>query len=140
LAVKIRLFRMGRKKKPFYRIVVTDSRVRRDGSYIEKVGTYDPLPKPAVVDLDRARILGWLERGAEPTPTVFNLLQSQGIALEWHLVRNKVSEQTRHIELQKWELANRAQVPQAESSVEPTQEEKTPSEPEEAPAAPTEAE
>lgn len=107
MAVRIRLFRMGRKKRPFYRIVVMDSRVRRDGRYLDKVGYYNPITKPATVQIDKEKVLDWLKKGAEPSKTVFNLLQKEGIALEWHLIRNKVSEETRNIELQKWELAKK---------------------------------
>jgi len=107
LAVKIRLQRLGRKKKPFFRIIVIDSRKRRDGRYLEKIGYYDPLTKPATVKIDKEKVLAWLEKGAIPSDTVFNLLQKEGIALEWHLIRNKVGEKSRNIELQKWELAKK---------------------------------
>jgi len=107
LAVKIRLLRMGRKKKPFYRIVVIDSRARRDGRYLEKIGDYNPVSNPAEVNIDKEKVLKWLEKGAEPSKTVFNLLQKEGIALDWHLIRNKASEQVRNVELQKFELAKK---------------------------------
>ena len=105
MAVKIRLLRMGRKKKPFYRIVAIDTKSRRDGRYLDKIGSYDPLTKPATVNIDKEKIFAWLEKGATPSETVFNLLQKEGIALEWHLVRNKLSDQARNIEIQKWELS-----------------------------------
>ncbi|MCK9483270.1 MAG: 30S ribosomal protein S16 [Candidatus Marinimicrobia bacterium] len=107
MAVKIRLLRMGRKKKPFYRIVAIDTKSRRDGRYLDKVGYYDPLTKPATVKIDKEKVLDWLEKGAIPSDTVFNLLQKEGIALEWHLIRNKVSDQARNIEIQKWELSRK---------------------------------
>ncbi|MGC9363409.1 MAG: 30S ribosomal protein S16 [Fidelibacterota bacterium] len=107
MAVRIRLLRTGRKKKPSYRIVVMDSRVRRDGRYLEKVGTYYPLNKPAEVNIDKEKVLKWLEKGAEPSKTVFNLLQKEGIALDWHLIRNKAGEQVRNVEMQKFELAKK---------------------------------
>ncbi|RKY57039.1 MAG: 30S ribosomal protein S16, partial [Candidatus Neomarinimicrobiota bacterium] len=107
MAVRIRLLRMGRKKKPFYRIVVMDSRTRRDGRYIDKVGHYDPLKKPAEVTIDRDKVINWLEKGAEPSKTVFNILQKEGIALDWHLIRNKASEHVRNVEMQKFELAKK---------------------------------
>jgi len=112
VAVKIRLLRLGRKKKPFYRIVAIDSRSRRDGRYLDKLGYYDPLTKPATVQLEKEKIVKWLDQGAVPTETVFNLLQKAGIALEYHLFRNKVSEQTRNIEMQKWEMAKKVHTPQ----------------------------
>ena len=107
MAVRIRLLRMGRKKKPFYRIVVMDSRTRRDGRYIDKVGNYDPLKKPAEVTIDKEKVLKWLKQGAEPSKTVFNILQKEGIALDWHLIRNNASDQVRNVELQKFELAKK---------------------------------
>lgn len=107
MAVKIRLLRMGRKKKPFYRIVAIDTKSRRDGRYLDKIGYYDPLTKPATVNIDKEKILGWLEKGATPSETVFNLLQKEGIALEWHLVRNKISDQAKNVEIQKWELSRK---------------------------------
>ncbi|HPC35716.1 MAG TPA: 30S ribosomal protein S16 [Candidatus Marinimicrobia bacterium] len=106
MAVKIRLQRVGRKKKPFYWIVAMDSKCRRDGRYLDKLGYYDPLTKPATIKIEKEKILSWLEKGAIPSDTVFNLLQKEGIALEWHLIRNNVSEQARNIEIQKWQLAH----------------------------------
>jgi len=107
LAVKIRLLRMGRKKSPFYRIVVMDSRSRRDGRYLEKIGHYNPVSKPTEVIIDKEKVLKWLEKGAEPTKTVFNLLQKEGIALDWHLTKSNASEQVRNVEMQKFELAKK---------------------------------
>lgn len=77
--VKIRLKRMGAKKTPFYRIVVADSRSRRDGRDIEIVGTYDPKTNPATVVLKEDAILNWLANGAAPTDTVRNILSANGI-------------------------------------------------------------
>ena len=77
--VKIRLTRMGAHKRPFYRFVVTDSRVRRDGPFIEILGTYDPLKEPSEVkvDLEKARL--WLQKGAQPTDTARKLMQRAGL-------------------------------------------------------------
>ena len=79
MAVKIRLNRMGAKKNPFYRIVVADSRAPRDGRFIEILGNYDPSKQPAVVNLDEAKVLDWMNKGAQPTDTVKNLFSKQGI-------------------------------------------------------------
>ncbi len=79
MAVKIRLTRMGDKKSPFYRIVVTDSRKARDGAYIEKLGTFNPLTDPAEVTLDNERTKQWLANGAQPTETARTLLVRQGL-------------------------------------------------------------
>jgi len=75
MAVKIRLARFGSKKRPFYRIVVSDSRSPRDGRFIEKVGTYDPLQDPPDVRVDEERLKFWLVRGAQLTDTVKSLLR-----------------------------------------------------------------
>ena len=79
MAVKIRLNRMGAKKKPFYRIVVADSRAPRDGRFIEILGNYDPVKKDAPVNIDEAKVLDWMNKGAQPTDTVRSILKKQGI-------------------------------------------------------------
>ncbi len=79
MAVHLRLTRMGRHKRPFYRVVAVDSRSRRDGKYIEIVGTYDPLQEPAVTNLKPDRVLDWLQKGAQPSVTVRTLLRRSGI-------------------------------------------------------------
>ena len=70
MAVKIRLQRHGSKKRPFYFIVVADARAPRDGKFIQKIGTYNPLTVPATIQLDRQKALEWLHKGAQPTDTV----------------------------------------------------------------------
>jgi small subunit ribosomal protein S16 len=82
LAVKFRLTRFGSKKKPFYRIVVADERSPRDGRFIEKVGSYDPLKDPAQVILDKEKIQAWYEKGVRPTKTVENLFKKEGVLKE----------------------------------------------------------
>ena len=77
--VKLRLKRMGAKKSPFYRIVVADSRDRRDGREIEVIGNYDPRKNPAVVNIDEEKTLKWLNNGALPSDTVRNILSKEGI-------------------------------------------------------------
>ncbi len=77
--VKIRLTRMGDKKSPFYRIVVADSRKSRDGEYIAKLGTFNPLTEPAQIVLDEELTKQWLANGAQPTETARTLLVSKGI-------------------------------------------------------------
>ena len=79
MAVKIRLKRMGRKKKPFYRVVVADSRAPRDGRFIEEIGTYDPLKDPVEINIDPEKAKKWLGNGAQPTDTVKSLLKKSGI-------------------------------------------------------------
>ncbi len=82
MKVKIRLSRQGRKKSPFYRIVVADSSSPRDGRFIEVVGTYDPLQDPAVVTLKEDRIKEWMSKGALPTDTVRSLFKKAGLKPE----------------------------------------------------------
>lgn len=79
MAVKIRLKRMGKKRNPFYRIVVADSRSPRDGKFIEEVGTYDPNQDPSVFNVNEEAVKKWLSNGAQPTETVGKLLKIAGI-------------------------------------------------------------
>ncbi len=79
MAVKLRLKRMGSKQKPFYRIVAADARSPRDGRFIETVGTYNPVRKPAEVSVDEEKALKWLNNGAIPTDTVRSILSKEGI-------------------------------------------------------------
>ena len=84
MAVKIRLTRMGSKKKPFYRINVADSRSPRDGRFIETVGTYNPLVAENQVTLKEDRILDWLSKGAQPSDTVRNIFSKAGVMKKFH--------------------------------------------------------
>ena len=77
--VKIRLMRMGATKRPFYRVVVADSRSPRDGRFIENIGKYHPLDDPSIIEIDEDRALYWLGRGAQPTEQVQALLKVRGI-------------------------------------------------------------
>lgn len=89
MAVKLRLKRMGSKQKPFYRVVVADSRSPRDGRFIETVGTYDPVKKEESIMIDEEKALKWLNNGAQPTDTVKNLLTKKGI---WAKYKNTKKE------------------------------------------------
>ncbi len=84
MAVKLRLKRMGAKKRPFYRIVAADSRSPRDGKFIENVGTYNPVLEPAEIKINEEAALRWLTNGAIPTDTVRGLLKKQGILEKFH--------------------------------------------------------
>ena len=86
MATKIRLARHGRKGRPFYHVVIADSRAPRDGKFIEKVGTYDPNTNPATIDLKFDRALYWLQTGAEPTDTAKRILSYKGVLLKKHLL------------------------------------------------------
>ncbi len=87
MAVKLRLKRMGAKKRPFYRIVAADSRSPRDGRFIEVVGTYNPITEPAEVKVNEELALKWLKNGAIPTDTVRDLLRKQGVMEKFHNIR-----------------------------------------------------
>lgn len=84
MSVKIRMRRMGSKRKPFYRIVVADSRMPRDGRFIEEVGYYNPLTNPDEVNLEEDKIFEWLEKGAQPSDTVRSLLSKAGLMTRYH--------------------------------------------------------
>ena len=77
--VKIRLRRMGRKKRPFYRVIVADSRSPRDGRFIEEIGYYDPMKEPSEIKIDAEKAKKWLDNGAAPTETVRALLKKAGV-------------------------------------------------------------
>jgi len=79
MATRIRLKRMGAKKKPFYRVVVADARSPRDGRFIEEIGYYDPSTEPATIKIDEEKAIKWLTNGAKPSDTAKSLLQKQGI-------------------------------------------------------------
>ena len=79
--VKIRLKRMGAHKRPFYRVVVADSRTPREGRFIEEIGTYNPLKDPAEIKIDAEKAQKWISNGAQPTDTVRALLKKSGVEL-----------------------------------------------------------
>ena len=87
MAVKMRLQRHGSKKRPFYFIVVADSRSPRDGKFIQKLGSYNPLTVPATIQVDRQKALEWLHKGAQPTDTVRRILSFKGVLYLKHLLR-----------------------------------------------------
>ena len=87
MPVKIRLQRKGRKKRPFYHIVVADIRAPRDGKYIERIGMYNPMTKPATIDIDRDKAYDWLMKGAQPTDTARAILKFKGVYYKKHLQR-----------------------------------------------------
>ena len=114
MAVKIRLQRHGSKKRPFYFIVVADARSPRDGKFIQKVGTYNPLTVPASIQLDRQRALDWLNKGAQPTDTVRRILSFKGVLYLKHLLRGVklglFDEATAMAKFQVWHNEHEAQI------------------------------
>lgn len=87
MAVKIRLSRKGTKKRPYYHIVIADSRSARDGKYIEQIGHYNPTHVPADIDVNSEKALAWLAKGAQPTDTVRKILSYKGVMFKKHLMR-----------------------------------------------------
>ena len=108
MAVKIRLQRHGSKKRPFYFIVIADARAPRDGKFIQKIGTYNPLTVPATVQIDRQKSLDWLHQGAQPTDTVRRILSFKGVLYLKHLLRGVTlglfDEATAMEKFQAWHL------------------------------------
>lgn len=86
--VKLRLKRMGSKRKPFYRIVAADSRAPRDGRFIETIGTYNPTTEPASISLNEELAIKWIKQGAQPSDTVRNILSKEGILKRLHEEKN----------------------------------------------------
>ncbi len=86
MPVKIRLTRQGRKKKPYYHIVVADSRAPRDGRFIEQIGLYDPSTNPATINLNFDKAIDWLQKGAQPTDTCRAILSYKGVMMKKHLL------------------------------------------------------
>ena len=87
MAVRMRLQRFGKKGRPFYHIVVADGRAPRDGRFIEKIGTYNPIADPAQVVLSMDKALQWLQNGAQPSDTVRSLLSREGVMMKHHLLK-----------------------------------------------------
>jgi small subunit ribosomal protein S16 len=104
LAVKLRLRRLGRKKRPFYRIIATDTRAPRDGRFIEEIGYYNPLTHPETVSVLEERALYWLGVGATPSKTVKNILSRQGIILKFDLKKQGMTQEKITEEFRKWEV------------------------------------
>jgi len=104
LATKIRLKRIGRRNRPFYRMVVMDSRNRRDGAAIEELGWYNPIDLEHSFNLKGERVIHWLSEGAIPTEAAHKLLRRAGIAHQWHLISQGLDEAQIEKEMKKWEM------------------------------------
>ena len=104
MATKIRLKRIGRRNRPFYRMVVMDSRSRRDGAAIEELGWYNPIDVEHSFSLDEERIIHWLKDGAQTTDAAHKLLRRAGIAHKWHLINQGLDDSQLEVEMQKWKL------------------------------------
>ena len=104
MATKIRLKRIGRRNRPFYRMVAMDSRNRRDGAAIEELGWYNPIDSNHSYDLKDERILHWLGEGAQPTDAAKKLLRRAGLSHRWHLMQQGMEGSDLEKEMKKWEL------------------------------------
>ena len=104
MATKIRLKRIGRRNRPFYRLIVIDSRKKRDGAAIEQIGWYNPIDPNNSYEINDERILHWLGEGAIPSNAVKKIMRREGLALRWHLMQEGVDEKEIEKELKKWEL------------------------------------
>ena len=102
MAVKLRLLRMGKKRQPIYKVVAADVRSPRDGKIIETVGSYNPKTDPATIELNEERALYWLNCGAQPTTTVKNLLNKEGILLKRELQKKGASESEIASKMDEW--------------------------------------
>jgi small subunit ribosomal protein S16 len=118
--VKMRLQRHGSKKRPFYFIVVADARSPRDGKFIQKLGTYNPLTVPATIQVDRQKALDWLQKGAQPTDTVRRILSFKGVLFLKHLLRGVsmglFDEATAMEKFTKWMSEHESKVNQRQSA------------------------
>src|SRR5262245_58051227 len=112
--VKIRLARRGRKKLALYDVVVADARAPRDGRFIEKIGTYNPLTEPASIELNEERAFHWVMNGAQPTDTVKGILSNYGVLLRKHLqigvLKGAVTQETADKKLADWKQSKDAKV------------------------------
>lgn len=122
MAVKIRLARKGRKSLAFYHIVVADSRSPRDGRYIEKIGSYNPLTNPATIELDFDKALGWLQNGALPTDTCRAILSYKGVLIKKHLLegvkKGAFDEAEANRRFDEWMKQNEAKIESKKSGLE----------------------
>lgn len=126
MSVKIRLARKGRKKLAYYHVVVADSRSPRDGRYIEKIGSYNPLTNPATIELDFDKALGWLQNGALPTDTCRAILSYKGVLMKKHLLegvkKGAFDEAEANNRFDEWMKQNNAKIEAKKSNLEKTQE------------------
>ncbi|MBL7846458.1 MAG: 30S ribosomal protein S16 [Cyclobacteriaceae bacterium] len=127
MAVKIRLARRGRKKLAKFDVVVTDSRSPRDGKFIEKIGTYDPLTIPATIKLDEDRAFAWLMNGAQPSDTVKAMLSYRGVMLKRHLqigvVKGAISQEQADQKLAEWKSQKEQKIESKKENVSKTKQE-----------------
>jgi small subunit ribosomal protein S16 len=126
MAVKIRLARKGRKKLAYYHIVVADSRSPRDGRYIEKIGSYNPITNPATIELNFEKALGWLQNGALPTDTCRAILSYKGVLMKKHLLdgvkKGAFDEAEANRRFDEWMKQNEAKIEAKKANLEKSRE------------------
>lgn len=124
MAVKIRLARRGRKKLARFDVVVADARSPRDGKFIEKIGTYDPLTVPATIKLDEDKAFNWLMNGAQPSETVKQMLSYRGVMMRKHLqigvVKGAITQEQADAKLAEWKKVKEAKIESKKSNVDKT--------------------
>lgn len=122
MPARIRLQRHGKKNQPFYHIVVADGRAPRDGRFIEKLGTYNPLTNPATIDLNFDRAVEWVKNGAQPSDTVRRILSYKGVLLRRHLQigveKGCISQETADVRFNEWLQAKEAKIASVKSEAE----------------------
>jgi small subunit ribosomal protein S16 len=114
MPVKIRLSKKGRKKLPYYHIVIADSRAPRDGKFVERIGLYNPQTNPATIELNFDRALDWLQKGAQPTDTCRAILSEKGVMMKKHLLegakKGAFSAEEAEARYQKWSAEKEAKI------------------------------
>ena len=127
MPAKIRLSRQGRKGRPFYHLVVADSRAPRDGRYIENLGLYNPLTNPATIEIDFDKALAWLQKGAQPTDTVRAIFSYKGILMKNHLLngvkKGAFSEEEAERRFELWLKEKESKIEAKKESLQKSQEE-----------------
>ena len=122
MPARIRLQRHGKKNQPFYHIVVADGRAPRDGKFIEKLGTYNPMTNPAQIVLNEDKAVEWLNNGAQPSPTASRILRYKGVMLKRHLqigvAKGAITQEQADVRFNEWKQAKDAKIASKKSSVE----------------------
>jgi small subunit ribosomal protein S16 len=128
MPAKIRLQRRGKKGMPFYHIVIADGRAPRDGKFIENIGTYNPLTKPAEIKVNIEKAIKWLKNGAQPTDTVRAILSYKGVMFKYHLLKGVVkgvlTEEQAEVKFQAWVADKEAKISNKKKETELTAKEK----------------
>lgn len=122
MPTRIRLQRYGKKQQPFYHIVIADGRAPRDGKFIEKIGTYNPITNPATIDLNMDKAVDWLMKGAQPSDTVRCILSHKGAMLKKHLqmgvVKGAISQEQADVKFNEWLQAKESKMAGVRSTIE----------------------